>query len=89
MHCSYSAIVYILLHLIIMAESDDSRPQRPVVMPDAFSGESSETWEDWIDEFEECAILNKWSEEQMVQFMCVRLKGSARKALKGIDNDLK
>ena len=38
---------------------------RPVVLPEAYSGETN--WEDWAYHFENVATVNAWTAEQVVK----------------------
>ncbi|MES9880792.1 MAG: hypothetical protein ABW185_07920 [Sedimenticola sp.] len=58
-------------------------------MPDTFAGDDTESWEDWISQFEDCASLNGWDDDLQVKFLCLRLKGQARSALRDIDSEYK
>ena len=44
---------------------------KPVVLPDMFSGEGN--WEDWFDHFNNVAAVNKWTDEQKLLWVKVRL----------------
>jgi len=37
---------------------------RPVVMPESFAALDSEEWDSWISHFEDCAVINGWSDER-------------------------
>ena len=43
---------------------------RPLVLPEAYSGETS--WEDWAFHFENVAAVNEWTAEQKMQWLKVR-----------------
>ena len=53
--------------------------ERPVVMPEAFSGEIGEDrdWPSYLTYFEECAALNNWENDQRARFLSIRLRGAA------------
>lgn len=55
---------------------------RPVscILPEKFSGERNEDWEDWISLFETYSSLNKWTQEEQVTILATLLRGRARKA---------
>ena len=55
---------------------------RPVVMPEAFSGEATDErdWPAYIDCFAECSALNGWQadgQDHRARFLSVRLRGAA------------
>ena len=50
---------------------------RPVVMPESFAGLDSKEWDSWISHFEDCTVINGWSDEQKVQFLAVCMRGAA------------
>ena len=56
------------------------KAERPVITPEAFSGEQS--WEDRIDQFESIAWINGWNDEQKLIWLKVRLTGRALLAYK-------
>ena len=52
-----------------MAEEDQpgnaaagTQKVRPVITPDAFTGEPTSNWDDWIGHFESVARVNGWDE---------------------------
>ena len=49
----------------------------PVVMPESFAALDSEEWDSWISHFEDCAVINGWSNERKAQFLAVRMRGAA------------
>ena len=51
---------------------------RPVVLPEAYSGETN--WEDWAYHFENVATVNAWTAEQKLQWLKVRMTGRAQRA---------
>ena len=51
-------------------------------MPDMYNGKSS--WLDYRSHFESCAKLNKWNDEEKVNFLKTRLSGPARRTLTSI-----
>ena len=57
-------------------------PTKPVIVPEAFSGEGS--WEDWLDHFESVAAVNKWEEADKLLWLRVRMTGRAQKAFKNL-----
>ena len=53
---------------------------RPVVMPEAFSGEPGERdWDAYEQYFIQCAELNGWDAGRRAQFLGVRLRGQAER----------
>ena len=62
---------------------------RPVVMPELFSGSSEDDWETWIANFETCAELNKWEGAIKAKFLAVRLKGTAQRSLQELSPEIK
>ena len=64
-----------------------SRMSRPVVSPDTFNGEGS--FSDWIDQFEGVASLNKWSDEDKLLWLQIRLTGRAQTAYKQLKADVR
>ena len=57
---------------------------RPVVMPEAFSGEATDErdWPAYIDYFAECSALNGWQadgQDHRARFLSVRLRGAAQR----------
>ena len=50
---------------------------RPVVMPESFAALDSEEWDSWISHFEDCTVINGWSDERKAQFLAVRMHGAA------------
>ena len=53
---------------------------KPVVLPDAYTGDGS--WEEWLDHFGNVAAVNKWTAEQKLLWLKVRLTGRAQRAFK-------
>uniref|UniRef100_A0A5S6QJP1 Uncharacterized protein n=1 Tax=Trichuris muris TaxID=70415 RepID=A0A5S6QJP1_TRIMR len=49
-------------------------PSRPVVMPQVYNGEGS--WEERRTSFELCGSVNRWSEEDKLQWLAVCLTGN-------------
>ena len=50
---------------------------RPVVMPEPFAALDNEEWDSRISHFEDCAVINGWSDERKAQFLAVRTCGAA------------
>eukprot|EP00731_Ephydatia_muelleri_P035842 Em0166g12a len=56
--------------------------QRPLLLPEPFSGEASSNWDEWLVYFENCAAVNSWeSDEEKLKWIRVRLTGKAQTAL--------
>jgi len=58
----------------------ESKPERPVIVPEYFSGE--EPYEDWADQFKSIAEINGWDDDQKLKWLKVHLKGRALMAYK-------
>ena len=56
---------------------EGKRKVRPVITQDAFSGEASESWHDWLGHFESVARVNNWDESTCLMWLEVRLTGKA------------
>ncbi|KFD51382.1 hypothetical protein M514_07787 [Trichuris suis] len=50
-------------------------PSRPVVMPQTYDGEGS--WQNWRTAFEQCSVLNRWTEQGKLQWLAASLTGDA------------
>ena len=50
---------------------------RPAVMPEAYSGTGD--WAEYVQYFEQCALINGWGDPQKVQFLAVRLRDAAQR----------
>ena len=57
---------------------------KPVVMPESFAALDNEEWDSWISPFEDCAVINGWSNERKAQFLAVRMRGAALLQLQGL-----
>ena len=75
-------------------EGDTEQPQeatnrkvRPVINPDAFSGEPMESWDDWLGHFESVAKVNTWNENTCLLWLEVRLTGKAHNAWRRLSNE--
>ena len=75
-------------------EGDTEQPQeatnrkvRPVITPDAFSGEPMESWDDWLGHFESVAKVNGWNENTCLLWLEVRLTGKAHNAWRRLSNE--
>jgi len=58
---------------------------RPVLTPEAFSGEGS--WDDWLDHFESVAEVNKWDNAAKLLWIRVRMTGRAQTAYKQLSEE--
>ena len=52
-----------------------AQAQKPVVLPDMFTGEKS--WDEWIDHFDSVTAVNGWEDAAKLQWLRVRLTGRA------------
>ena len=59
--------------------------QKPVVLPDVFTGEKS--WDEWIDHFAGVAAVNAWEDEAKLQWLRVRLTGRAATAFRRLPEE--
>ena len=50
---------------------------RPAVMPEAYSGTGD--WAEYVQYFEQCAVINGWGDPQKAQFLAVRLRDAAQR----------
>ena len=55
---------------------------RPVLTPDAYTGEGS--WDDWLDHFESVAKVNKWDNAAKLLWLRVRMTGVVGKSVRRI-----
>ena len=55
---------------------------KPLVMPETYDGTTS--WLDYKAHFEACALVNEWSDSEMMTFLRTRLSGAARRTLSSI-----
>jgi len=62
---------------------------RPVITPDAFSGEPAESWDDWLGHFESVARVNGWDENMCLLWLEVRLTEKAHNAWRRLSNEAK
>ena len=51
-----------------------------LIMPDAFNGEASTSWDEWIGHFESVAKVNGWDEATCLLWLKVRMTGKAQNA---------
>ena len=58
---------------------------RPVLTPDAYTGEGS--WDDWLDHFESVAEVNKWDNAAKLLWLRVRMTGRAQTAFKQLSEE--
>ena len=58
---------------------------RPVLTPDPFSGE--ESWDVWVDPFENVAEVNKWDGAAKLLWLRVRLTGRAQAACRQLPGE--
>ena len=50
---------------------------RAAVMPEAFDG--SDDWAEYLQYFDQCAVVNGWGDAQKAQFLAARLRGAAQR----------
>lgn len=62
---------------------------RPVITPDAFNGEPTANWDDWICHFESVGRVNGWDEPTCLLWLEVRLVGKAQNAWKRLNQESK
>ena len=75
-------------------EGDSEQPQeatnrkvQPVIIPDAFSDELMESWDDWLGHFESVAKVNGWDENMCLLRLEVQLTGMAHNAWRQLSNE--
>ena len=56
-----------------------------VVLPESFSEEGS--WEDWLNHFNNMAVVNSWDGEQKLLWLKVRMIRRAQTAFKKLPNN--
>ena len=54
--------------------------QRPVAIPETFSGEGNQRWSDWLDHFDSVANMNGWDADNQKKWVRARLIGRAATA---------
>ena len=64
-----------------------ARMTRPLVLPDAFTGDTS--WSDWVNHFEAAARVNGWDDVIKLNWLPVRLMGKAQTAWKRLTAEVK
>ena len=67
-------------------EGPAPRPSRPLVLPEIFSGEGN--FDDWVSHFESVAAVNKWTDEDKILWLRVRLTGKAHVAYTRLGNEV-
>ena len=55
------------------------QPTRPLVLPDRFTGDDN--FDHWISHFESVSTVNKWTEDDKLLWLRIRLTGKAHVAL--------
>ena len=66
-----------------------SQKVRPIITPDAFNGEASSNWDEWIGHFKSVARVNEWDEANRLLWLEVRMTGKAQSAWRRISNEAK
>lgn len=69
------------------ATTASTRPPRPLITPDAFSGDGN--WDEWIEHFEGSAQVNGWDDATKLLWLRVRLTGRAQTAWKRLSTEAK
>ncbi|KAL5503695.1 hypothetical protein EMCRGX_G010684 [Ephydatia muelleri] len=64
-----------------------TRATRPVVTPNAYTGDSS--WTDWADHFRAVAKVSSWDDSIKLNWLPVRLTGKAQTAWKRLSDETK
>ena len=67
-------------------EGPAPRPSLPLVLPEVFSGEGN--FDDWVSHFESVAAVNKWTDEDKILWLRVRLTGKAHVAYTRLGNEV-
>ncbi|KAL7880306.1 hypothetical protein SRHO_G00025600, partial [Serrasalmus rhombeus] len=70
-------------HVPQSQHSQISQVQRPVFMPESFTG-SGRDWFDWSEQFEMAAEVNGWNDAFKLKFMSLLLTGRARDIYSGL-----
>jgi len=53
---------------------------QPVIIPDAFSGKATESWDNWLGHFDSVARVNGWDENTYLLWLEEQLTGNAHNA---------
>ena len=51
-------------------------------MPESFAALDNKEWDSWISHFEDCAIINGWSDGRKAQFLAVSMRGAALRKIR-------
>lgn len=70
-----------------MSTGSTAPVNKPVVLPEPFSGEGNV--DEWIDHFENVSAVNRWSNEEQLLWLRVRLIGRAQTVFKRLSTDTK
>ena len=62
---------------------------RPLIMPEAYNGDQSTRWDQWIAHFDSVAQINGWNEGTKLLWLQVRLTGKAQTAWERLNQDAK
>ena len=57
-------------------------------MPEAFSAAGSEEWDSLLSHFEDCSVINEWSDARKAQFLAVRMSGAALLQLQSLSPEV-
>ena len=69
------------------ATTASTRPPRPLITPDAFSGDGN--WNEWLEHFEGSAQVSGWDDATKLLWFRVRLTGRAQTAWKWLSMEAK
>ena len=59
------------------------------LLPPPFRNSSDQSWDDWEEDFQDCATLNAWDDATRCHILGMRLQGPARDALRALSSDTK
>jgi len=66
-----------------------SQKVRPVITFEAFCGEPTASWDEWIGHFESVARINGWDNETHLLWLEVRMTGKAQSAWRRLTPEVK
>ena len=77
----------------VTANGEDSHETtqkvRPLITPDAFTGEASVSFDEWIGHFESVAKVNGWDDATRLLWLEVRMTGKAQNAWRRLTQEAK